>query len=61
MKKNSPTLKEIFLDALENYKKRNFEAAEKLCNKILSIDNEHFDSFVLLSNMQVIILKKQTK
>ena len=54
MKKNSPTLKEIFLDALENYKKRNFEAAEKLCNKILSIDNEHFDSFVLLSNMEAI-------
>ena len=51
MKKNSLTLKETFLTALENYKKRKFSECENICNKILSIDPYHFDSLVLLSNI----------
>ena len=51
MKKESLTLKEIFTIALENYKKKKFTITENLCNKILSIDSNHFDSLVLLSNI----------
>ena len=51
MKKRSFTLKEIFTIALENYKKKKFTITENLCNKILSIDSNHFDSLVLLSNI----------
>ena len=51
MKKKSLTLKEIFTIALENYKKKKFTITENLCNKILSIDSNHFDSLVLLSNI----------
>ena len=51
MKKNNLTLKETFIIALENYKKKNFSITENLCNKILSIDSDHFDSLVLLSNI----------
>jgi len=51
MKKRSLTLKEIFTIALENYKKKKFTITENLCNKILSIDSNHFDSLVLLSNI----------
>tara|TARA_Y100000590_G_scaffold279132_1_gene313426 strand:- start:686 stop:2449 length:1764 start_codon:yes stop_codon:yes gene_type:complete len=50
MKKNL-SLKETFAVALENYKKKNFLVTENLCNKILSIDSDHFDSLVLLSNI----------
>ena len=38
MQKNKLTLKETFVIALENYKKKNFSQAENICNKILSID-----------------------
>jgi len=51
MKKNNLTLKETFKIALENYRKKNYSMTEKLCNKILSIDSNHFDSLVLLSNI----------
>ena len=51
MKNNNLTLKETFQVALENYKKKNFLLVENLCNKILSIDSNHFDSLVLLSNI----------
>jgi len=51
MKKNNQTLKETFSVAVENYKKKNFPASEDLCNRILSIDSDHFDSLVLLSNI----------
>ena len=54
MKKNDLTLKQTFLLAVENYKKRNFPLSEKLCYKILSIDSDHFDSLVLLSNIHAI-------
>ena len=51
MKKNNQTLKETFSVAVENYKKKNFTATEDLCNRILSIAPDHFDSLVLLSNI----------
>ena len=54
MKKRSLTLKELFTIALENYKKKNFTKTENLCNKILSVDSDHFDSLVLLSNVSAI-------
>jgi tetratricopeptide (TPR) repeat protein len=53
-KKNNLTIKENFLIALENYKKKNFLIAENICNKILSIDSHNFDSLVLLSNISAI-------
>ena len=51
MKKNNLTLKETFALALENYRKKNYSLTENMCNKILSIDSNHFDSLVLLSNI----------
>ena len=51
MKKNNLTLKETFKIALENYRKKNYPMTENLCKKILSIDSNHFDSLVLLSNI----------
>ena len=51
MKKNNLSLKETFQVALENYQKKNFLVTENLCNKILSIDSNHFDALVLLSNV----------
>ena len=54
MKKNKLSLRETFVEALKNYKKKNFVAGENLCNKILSIDPNHFDSLVLLSNITAI-------
>ena len=54
MNKNSETLKETFLKALESYKKRDFKNAEVYCYKILSIDSNHFESMSLLANMAAI-------
>ena len=51
MKKNNLSLKETFKIALENYRKKNFSTTENLCKKILSIDSNHYDSLVLLSNI----------
>ena len=51
MKKNNLTLKETFAVALENYKKKEFSIAENLCTKILSIDHNHLDSLLLMSNI----------
>ena len=48
MIKNNQTLKETFLTAVENYQKKNFKNAEIICYKILSIDQNHFDSLSLL-------------
>ena len=53
------TLKDTFVVALNNYKEKKFSVAEDLCNKILSIDSDHFDSLALLSNMYA--LKKNYK
>ena len=51
MKKNSLTLKETFLTAIEEYKKKNFKKAETICYKILSIEPNHFDSILLLATI----------
>ena len=51
MQKSKTTLKHTFVEALDNYKKKNFKAAEILCRKILSIDRNDFESKVLLANM----------
>jgi tetratricopeptide (TPR) repeat protein len=51
MNKKNLTLKETFQVALENYKKKNFFVAQDLCNKILNIEENHFESLVLLSNI----------
>ena len=51
MEKNKQSLKTIFAEALEYYKRRDFKTAEVLCYKILSIDHNHFDSISLLANI----------
>ena len=54
MNENNQTLKEIFIKALENYKKKDFKNAEIFCYKILSIDPNHFDSLSLLATISAI-------
>ena len=54
MQNKNLSLKETFSIAIESYKKKNFELAENLCNKILSIDSNHSDSMMLLANMYAI-------
>ena len=51
LKKNKETLKDIFVEAVQNYKKRKFDRAEILCRKIRSIDPNHFESHVLLADI----------
>ena len=51
MKKKNQSLNEIFSTAEENYKKKDFQTAEILCNKILNIDPNHFNSLFLLSTI----------
>ena len=51
MNKNQQSLKTIFAEALENYKRKDYKTAEVFCYKILSIDRSHFDSISLLSNI----------
>ena len=53
-KEKNKTLKETFALAVQNFQSKDFKAAELLCRKILSIDNNHFDSTFLLANLQVI-------
>ena len=53
-KENKNSLKAIFSEALENYKKRNLKISERLCIKLLSIDPNHFDSIFLLANISAI-------
>jgi len=54
MKTNKLTLKDTFAIALKNYKEKKFSIAENLCKKILSIDTDHFDSLILLSNISAL-------
>jgi len=54
MNKKNKTLKEVFLTALEKYRKRDFKNAEISCYKILSIDPYHFDSLTMLANISAI-------
>ena len=51
---NKQTLKQTFEKAVENYKKKEFKAAEIICYKILNIDPNHFDSIILLANMSAL-------
>ena len=51
MDKKKQSLKVIFTEALEYYKKKDFKTAEIFCYKILSINSNHFDSLSLLSNL----------
>ena len=51
MDKKKQSLKEIFTEALEYYKKKDFKTTEVFCYKILSINPNHFDSLSLLSNL----------
>ena len=48
------TLKEIFAEAFESYKKRDLKSAEIFCYKILSIEPNHFDSTFLLATISAI-------
>ena len=59
MKKNNVSLKQTFAVALDNYRKGNFSVTENICNKILSINSDNFDSLVLLAN--VIVFNKNFK
>ena len=45
MNKNKKTLKEIFVEALQNYQKGDLKTAENFCYKILSIDSNNLDYF----------------
>ncbi len=51
MNKKKKSLKAIFAEALEHYKKKDFKSVEIYCYKILSIDPNHFDSLSLLANI----------
>jgi Tfp pilus assembly protein PilF len=51
MDNKKQSLKEVFTEAQEYYKKKNFKKAEIYCYKILSIDPNHFNSLSLLSNL----------
>jgi len=51
MEINKQSFKNIFIEAVEHYKKSDFKAAELLCYKILSIDQNNFDSISLLANI----------
>ena len=49
MNKKNQTLKDIYVEAINNYKKNNLKNTELLCYKILSIDPNHVDSIALLA------------
>ena len=51
MSENKETLKSIFINAVENYKKKDFKNAEIFCYKILSIDPNHFESLSMLATL----------
>lgn len=52
MEKKSEPLKMTFMKALESYKKQDYKSAEIFCYKILSIDSYHFDSIMMLANIE---------
>ena len=51
MNKNKQTLRATFETARQNYTKKDFKTAETLCYKILSIDQNHFESKALLADI----------
>jgi tetratricopeptide (TPR) repeat protein len=54
MNTNNKSLKEIFSEALQFYQAKDLKSAEVLCSKILNINPDHFDSIILLSNINAI-------
>ena len=54
MNKKNESLKETFVQAVQNYNNKDFKSAELICKKILSIDSNHFDSTFLLANIAII-------
>ena len=54
MNKKIRTLKEDFIEAVQSFKKKDFQYAEIVCYKILSIDPNHFDSISLLATLAAI-------
>ena len=52
--KSNISLKEIFSEAVQQYKKRNIKVAENYCIKILSIEPNHFDSIFMLATLSAI-------
>jgi tetratricopeptide (TPR) repeat protein len=48
------SIKEIFAEALKYYQKKDFKTAEILCNKILSIDSNHFDSLFMSATLNAL-------
>ena len=57
MKQKNLTLKETFEIALQHYKKKDVKTAEALCNKILSIDQHHVNSTLLLATISAMNLE----
>ena len=53
MKKKNLSIKETLILAFQNCQKNNFKKAEELCNKILNIDPNHFDTIFLLGSLSV--------
>ena len=51
MNKNKLSLKETFNQAKKNYKNKNFNEAQIICYKILSIDHNHFESKSMLADI----------
>ncbi len=51
MDKKKKSLKEVFAEAQEYYRKKDYKKAEIYCYKILSIDPNHFNSLSLLANL----------
>ena len=54
MNNNKQSLKEIFIEALQCYQKRDSKTAEILCYKILNINPNHFESISLLANINAV-------
>jgi len=53
MKKKNLLIRETLVLALQNFQKNNFKKATELCNQILIINPNHFDTIFLLGSMSV--------
>ena len=51
MQKNKTSLRDTFVEAVRNYKKKNYKLAESICYKILSINPNDFEAKSLLGNI----------
>ena len=54
MKNNNRSLKEIFVSALEYFKKKDYKTAEFYCYKIQNINPNYFDALSLLATIEAI-------